>query len=328
MEGLHFTKEQVIAVLDQLPCHVRLRDCGNKPNADERSGGLLRDGIYPERLELLQEACGTMDTIWEPSKVAKKSSYSLKHVLERRTGYISNGEFIAACLMKNYKVEFYPNNINASIYVKKRTTKRFKPVHYESTFFLFPPEIVAHVFSYLRHRDLAIVRHACHTWQDLSHSELRKRRQSLKYRVGETLYIPITYKGNCEISLKQSLDEHIVDDVQKREILELACHSMLLQVTVQSITNRDMILQSTYPRTRYNELYTKYKNFQIGNRRLFRKEGDNGHLRFEGGFYRAEHLYQPVIKTKITYGKISRSVKCNFDNIQNESYHWNRKAVE
>ncbi len=79
-------------------------------NKTEMPPGLTKNGWCtpgePIEVDQLQHITKYINTYFEPSKsiYRKRSSYGLKHLVERNIGiYISNGEFIAAMLLCGYQ---------------------------------------------------------------------------------------------------------------------------------------------------------------------------------------------------------------------------------
>jgi len=69
-----------------------------------------RQAIRPEAVDAIR-------VVIEPLERTKRanfrsSSYGLKHMVEPRTGYIANGEFIVAAILAGYKIKTQRDSIN------------------------------------------------------------------------------------------------------------------------------------------------------------------------------------------------------------------------
>jgi hypothetical protein len=94
---------------EELEAHVKLNQMA-----------LLGEGSICQ----IRKACDWIQSNIEPSKMInyKRTSYGMKHITEKETGYISNGEFITAALLCGYRMGLL--SYNPSFNMKESSVKR------------------------------------------------------------------------------------------------------------------------------------------------------------------------------------------------------------
>lgn len=83
--------------------------------------------LEPRSVEQIQKTCEWIKTNLEPQKTVnyRRTSYGLKHIVEKTTGYISNGQFIVAALICGYTMGRKPDwGYNPSFNIKELSVKR------------------------------------------------------------------------------------------------------------------------------------------------------------------------------------------------------------
>lgn len=125
------TRDEVNSILQQ---HPRLnfggyglgRDDGRLTYAERtvKLGGLRSRLLGDESIAQIGKVCDWIKANLEMQKTTNShmSSYGLKHVVEKETGYVSNGQFIVAALLCGYRIGKVDYNVFFNI--KQSSIKR------------------------------------------------------------------------------------------------------------------------------------------------------------------------------------------------------------
>lgn len=120
--------EQIMKAHPMLPDGGYGHQRSYKVDIAELRRWLLND----ESLSEIERLCAWIKSNLSPSKSInyRHSSYNLKHLAERETGYVSNGQFIVAALLLGYRMGsvFYSPSFNISESSIKRTHQRLYPI--------------------------------------------------------------------------------------------------------------------------------------------------------------------------------------------------------